>query len=165
MGAFQVSSITFSRRRVNFVLFAIFLLISAVGYSVTSTFPSPFLPGYPGSAMFPRLVLVAMAVISVAGLLRTVLSGSKKIGTGSVTVPIVPFLAVIALLLSFAAALQILGMEIAVFAMIAGCIWFRNRNLLVSAAVGLASVAVVYFVFVQALSVHLPLQFLPRYLF
>lgn len=160
-----MSSITFSRRRVNFVLFAVFLVVAVAGYGVTSTFPSPFLPGYPGSAMFPRLVLVAMGVIAVAGLLRTALSKNNKTGIGTVTLPAAPFLSVVCLLLAFAATLHILGTEVAVFAMISGCLWFRNRNILVSGVVGLISVGVVYLVFVQALSVHLPLQFLPRYLF
>ena len=55
-------------------------------------------------------------------------------------------------------------MEVAVFAFIAGGVYVRSRRVLLAAGAGLVSVVIVYVLFVQALSVHLPLTFLPRYL-
>jgi hypothetical protein len=158
------SSITLNRRWVNACIFAFFLVFSGFAYSVTGTFPSPLLPGYPGSAMFPRLVLIVMAVISFFGLVRLLLSHNPSAPKETITLPFFQFLGVVSLLLGFAALLGLFGMEVAVFGLIGGCIWFRTRKILISAGAGVASVLVVYFLFVQALSVHLPLLILPRYL-
>jgi hypothetical protein len=159
-----MSSISLPRRRVNLTLFGTVLVLTAVAYSFTGTFPSPLLPGYPGSAMFPRLVLIVMGVIAVVGWLRVFLSPDGRVAGQNITLPLLPFLAVVALLLSFAALLGLFGMEVAVFGLIGGCIWFRSRKIVMAAAAGIASVAVVYLLFVQALSVHLPLLILPRYM-
>ena len=157
-------SITLTRRRADLILFTVFLVFAVGAYQVTSTFPSPLLPGYPGSAMFPRIVLVTMGVIAAFGVLRSVLSGAKKAPRGTVSIPVTPFVASIAYLCAFAALLTLLGMEVAVFAAIAGGLYYRTRSLVFSACFGLGAVFVVYLLFVQALSVHLPLLVLPRYL-
>lgn len=159
-----MSSVTLSRRWVNLGLFATFFVLAVVAYGWTATFPSPLLPGYPGSAMFPRLVLITMGVISFFGIVRVFITGGGVSGQGSVSIPIVPFLLCVAVLLAFALVLRLAGMEIAVFAMIAGCLWFRTRRILLSVVAGVVSVAVVYLVFVQALSVGMPMLFLPRYM-
>lgn len=82
-----------------------------------------------------------------------------------IEVPLTPFLAIVAALVSFALILRLLGTEIAVFTAIACSLWFRTRRIGLSVLVGLAGVAVVYLLFVKVLSVHLPLLVLPRYWF
>ena len=151
------------RRRADIFLYTIFLLLTLVAYSVTGSFPSPLLAGYPGSAMFPRLVLIAMGIICVFGLARVLMSSARsddklfrfEIGT---------YLLTVASLIGFALLLTYVGMEIAVFVFIAGGVFVRSRRMLLSTGAGLIAVVVVYGLFVQALSVHLPLTFLPRYL-
>lgn len=152
------------RRAADLLLYGLFLVFAGLAYSVTSTFPSPLLPGYPGSAMFPRLVLIAMAVICAFGLARTLIV--RRIGPElpPLEVPIGGFLLIVASLAGFAVLLNWAGMEVAVFAFIAGALTIRTRNLLLAAGSGIAAVVVVYLLFVQALSVHLPLTVLPRYL-
>lgn len=151
------------RRRADTFLYTAFLVLALVAYSVTGSFPSPLLAGYPGSAMFPRLVLIAMGVISIFGLLR-VLIRPKQVSEKPLQIELGGYLLIVFSLIGFALSLTILGMEVAVFAFIAGCVFLRSRRVLLSAGAGLASVVVVYFLFVQALSVHLPLTVLPRYL-
>ena len=159
-----MSSVTVPRRWSDFALFAIFLALAVGSYGVTASFPSPLLPGYPGSAMFPRLILVAMGVICLFGLARMLIARSAGAGA-DLTIPLGPFAGVVGVARRYALLLLLAGAEIAIFCLITGCLWFRTRRLLVPVLVGLAAVVVVYLVFVQALSVHLPLRFLPRYLF
>jgi len=157
-------SITLTRRQADLVLFTVFLILALGAYQFTAYFPSPLLPGYPGSAMFPRIVLVTMGVIAIFGIVRGALAGGKRAPRGKVEIMVTPFVAAIAFLCAFAALLTLVGMEVAVFAAIAGALFYRTRSPLLSLGFGLGSVVVVYLLFVQALSVHLPLLFLPRYL-
>ncbi|WP_265516832.1 tripartite tricarboxylate transporter TctB family protein [Nitratireductor luteus] len=153
------------KRSANAGLFLIFLVLSVVAYSVTGSFPSPLLPGYPGSAIFPRIILAAMAVICIFGLLRVFFAPRRATDGESIVISVVPFLLIAAALLIFALLLAFVGTEVAILVLISVPLWLRTRNILVSGLAGLASVAVVYLLFAQALSVHLPLQFLPRFLF
>lgn len=157
-------SIRLTRRQADLILFVVFFVFALGAFQVTDSFPSPLLPGYPGSAMFPRIVLVTMAVIAIFGILRGVFTGGARAPRGRIEIPVTPFVASIAFLCAFAALLTLLGMEVAVFAAIFGALYYRTRNLLFSIGFGLGAVVVVYLLFVQALSVHLPLLFLPRYL-
>lgn len=151
------------RRRADIFLYAAFLFLTLVAYSVTGSFPSPLLAGYPGSAMFPRLVLIVMGIISVFGLLR-VLIRPKRANEKPLQFEFGGYILIVCSLIGFALLLTFVGMEVAVFVFIAGGVFVRSRRVLLSAGAGLAAVAVVYFLFVQALSVHLPLTVLPRYL-
>ena len=158
-----MKSIEIPRRRADIFLYAFFLLLALVGYSVTGSFPSPLLAGYPGSAMFPRLVLIVMGIICTFGLIR-VLMTPARVAAAPLQIEIGGYLLTVASLVGFALMLVFLGMEVAVFVFIAGCIFVRTRRVLLATGAGVAAVAVVYVLFVQALSVHLPLTFLPRYL-
>lgn len=158
-----MKSIEFSRKRADIFLYAFFLLLTLVAYSVTGNFPSPLLAGYPGSAMFPRLVLIVMGIICLFGLIR-VLMAPARVADVPLQLEIGGYLLIVASLIGFALALNFIGMEVAVFGFIAGGIFVRTRRAFMSAAAGIAAVVVVYALFVQALSVHLPLAILPRYL-
>ena len=158
-----MKSIEFSRKHADIFLYAFFLLLTLVAYSVTGNFPSPLLAGYPGSAMFPRLVLIVMGIICLFGLIR-VLMAPARVADVPLQLEIGGYLLIVASLIGFALALNFIGMEVAVFGFIAGGIFVRTRRAFMSAGAGIASVVLVYALFVQALSVHLPLTILPRYL-
>lgn len=154
-----------SRRHAEIGLYGLFLAIAVVAFVHTASFPAPLLRGYPGAAMFPRLVLAAMAGFCILGLVRAL---ALAIGAGaapraSLRLHLGPFLGVAAAIAAFVVLLTAAGMEIAVFALVAGGLWFRARRPIVAAIAGVAAVGVVYVLFVQTLSVHLPLTVLPRY--
>lgn len=155
--------VTFSRWWVDLVLFTAFLLLAVLAFALTFSFPRPLLPGYPGSAMFPQLVLGTMGAMALLGIVRTV-ARRADLSPQIVNVPLFPFALAILSLCVVAALLEVAGMEIAVFMFVAGALWLRTRKIGVPALAGVLSVIVVYALFVQALSVHLPLLFLPRYL-
>lgn len=156
--------IAFTQRQASAGVYGFFLIFSIAAYSVTAGFPSPLIRGYPGSAMFPRIVLVTMGVICLWGLATVLLTGRGAIGAKTVDIPVQAFLLIMGMLGGFAVMLKLAGMEIAVFVMIAATIWIRTRNLIIAGLSGVSAIAVAYIVFVQLLSVPLPLLFLPRYL-
>ena len=158
-----MKSIEFPRRRADIFLNSAFLFLTLVGYSVTGSFPSPLRAGYPGSAMFPRLVLIVMGVICLFGLVKTLLTPERAVDE-PLQLEIGGYLLIVASLIGFALLLTFVGMEVAVFAFIAGGVFVRTRRALLAAGAGAIAVVVAYILFVQALSVHLPLTFLPRYL-
>ena len=149
------------RRAAEIGIYGLFLLFAIAAFRHTDTFPAPLLRGYPGAAMFPRLVLAAMAAFCLLGLARAALQRGPAGAT--VALPLGAFGAALAIVCAFVAALAALGMEVAVFALIAGSMWRRTGRPALSAAIAILSVAIVYLLFVQALSVHLPLTALPRY--
>mgnify|MGYP001179523149 FL=1 len=153
--------LTLSKRSVDLALFTLFLVLAVGAFLLTFDFPRPLLPGYPGSAMFPRLVLATMGVLAALGLLRCLVGGRTD---GEVRLPVRAFGLSLAALLAFAALMAVAGMEIAIFLFVATSLWLRSRRVAVAAAAGVAGVAVAYLLFVQVLSVHLPLVILPRYL-
>ena len=151
------------KRSLDLALFGALLALSAAAYAVTWTFPNPLLPGYPGSAMFPRVVLVGMGILAAFGIARSLLAGKRQQADEIVEADMAPFAAAVAVLLLFALLLSAAGMEVAVFAFVGGGWWFRFRRIAPAAIAGAAAVLVIYVLFVQVLSVDLPLTFLPRY--
>lgn len=157
-------TVTIPRRLADTGLFAVFLILAGLAFWHTATFPEPLLRGYPGSAMFPRLVLATMAVLCLLGIARRLFLPAAAGQDRPLTLPIGGFARAIALASGYVAIFAALGVEIATFAATAGAIWLQCRRLVPAIVAGVLSVVVVYFVFVQLLSVHLPLAFLPRYL-
>ena len=115
--------------------------------------------------MFPRLVLIVIGFISIFGILRAIFAGQSATETGTLVLPLVPFFSIVAVLCIFVILFTTLGSEIAIFSLIGGGVWYRSRRIGLAILIGLVSVFVFYIVFAQALSVRLPLMFLPRYLF
>ena len=156
--------IVLKQRLASAGLYGVFLLLAIAAFSVTAGFPSPLLAGYPGSAMFPRIVLIAMGLVCVWGLTSVLLTPRGAIGKDIIEIPLTGFVAVMAMLAAFTFLLSFAGMEIAVLVTIGVTIWIRTRDMAIAATSAIGATIVVYVVFVQLLSVHLPLQFLPRYL-
>lgn len=160
----------------NVVLYGLFALLAAWVFTLTASFPRPLLPGYPGSALFPRLTVLLMGFFSLLGILLEVIGLVRNRPT---TVPapapdvsempgdgprLTDVLAVFGLLAAFVAVSEYMGMEVGVFLFTALMIFLVTRRPFIAAVAGIASVAVVYFLFVQGLSVFMPLTFLPRYI-
>lgn len=152
------------RRRAEIGLYALALALAVAAFLHTASFPAPLLRGYPGAAMFPRLVIGGMAAFSVLGLGRALALAASGAAEGPpLRFPAGPFAVALLALGMFALLMSSAGMELAVFALIAGGLWFRTRRFVAPAMAGLGAIVVVYLLFVQALSVHLPLTILPRY--
>ena len=161
----------------NLVLYGAFAAFAAWVYSLTGDFPQPLLPDYPGSAMFPRFAVVLMGLLSVVGIGWEVLRLVRAPSEGGearaaavddeepMTLATLRGVALSALALAaFVVALEYLGMEIAIFAFCGAMTYVATRRPAMALLSGLCSVAAVYIIFVQGLSVFMPLTFLPRHI-
>jgi len=147
------------------------MLFALLALYVTVSFDPPVLPGFPGAAFFPRLVLVALLLFGAMLAFRA-WRGRRRASAGNSRVDVDdqvdfrPWPVVLGCGAAFGAiaAMQVAGFEIAGTLFIGAALAIRTRRWLLSALVGALSAAVMYAVFVLALQVHLPLLFLPRYL-
>ena len=162
-----------SRQRAirNIIVYGAFALLASWVFVLTASFPQPLLPGYPGSAMFPRFAVGLMGFFSLFGLVREVYRLVRETGQNeapaedaAVPVSVSSFAIVVAILIGFVVVTELAGMEVGVFVFTSASLYMVTRKALISALGGISSVVVVYFLFVQALSVFMPLAFLPRYL-
>ena len=155
-------SVTIKRRHADIGLFGLFLALAILAFRHTGSFPDPLLRGYPGSAMFPRLVLAAMALFCALGIARRLLA--PDIAARPISLPVGGLARAVAVAAGFVLLFAAVGVEVASFIAAAGAIWLQSRRLGLALGVGVFTVIVVYAIFVQLLGVHLPLAFLPRYL-
>jgi len=163
-----------SRQRAirNIIVYGAFALLASWVFVLTASFPQPLLPGYPGSAMFPRFAVGLMGFFSLFGLVREVYRLVRETGQNEPApaedaagpVSASSFAIVVAILIGFVVVTELAGMEVGVFVFTSVSLYMVTRKALISALGGISSVVVVYFLFVQALSVFMPLAFLPRYL-
>ena len=167
-----MTEITFRKAKADRVLFALFLVLAAAAFAWTFTFPKPVMRGYPGAGLFPQLILVALALFCISGLARNI-KITRAIAKGAaapegfdadIRLRIDALTSTLVSLGAFIAVLQFVGMEPAVFFYLAITLYLRPRRLLLTLACAIFGTIGVYFIFVQALGVHLPLMFMPRYL-
>jgi hypothetical protein len=170
------------RAYLNIALYGAFAALAVSVYHLTATFPRPLLPGYPGSAMFPRFIVTLMGIFALWGmlgeaykLLRAAPSSGAPVAAKILAdgqagegddppVTFGSFVLVICALAAFVGLTEWAGMEVGIGVFTSAMIYFVTRSAMWSLISGVCSVLVVYFLFVQGLSVFLPLTFLPRYL-
>ena len=137
---------------------------------VTTNFAPPVLPGYPGAAFFPQLIIGLLALLSLAlfvraaGALRRARRQAAPAGEAKVSFDWASFLYSVAGALALVLAMQGFGTELAVTAYLALLLWLFGRRPVWAIATAIVTTLVLYALFVHMLSVHLPLLFLPRYL-
>lgn len=143
---------------------------AALYWNTLSFFPS-LLPGYPGDAFFPQLVLGFLFICCSAFLLGHALRRLKwrtaATSADTVELPLWRFLSVIAVVCAYVYLLPVAGFELSTFAFVLVTMTTRLRgSAAVQAVKGLALAFVTtllcYAAFVMALNVSLPLKILPR---
>lgn len=163
-----MTDITLRKTRTDRALFALLLVLAAAAFAWTFTFPPPVMRGYPGAALFPQIILTALALFSLSGLWRNYriarAQGARTAKDGDIHLRLGALAATVTSLAAFVAVLEYAGMEPAVFLYLAGVLYVRTRRPFLALACGFFGAAGVYLLFVQAIDVHLPLLFLPRYL-
>ena len=153
----------------------IFLWLLFMLYETTNMAPA-ILPGYPGDAFFPRLVLIYGLICSGFILVRGLLlqRGSSltagEAETFSIHLP--EFAAVCLLVIAYGLLLQPVGFEITTFALMMILLTPRiragglgaGRSLLYALGLALPTTLICYVAFGLILRIPLPLLFLPRYI-
>lgn len=154
----------------NYILAFVVLAFAVVMYVDSLSIPPSRIPGYPGAAFFPRMVLIFIALMSVGLLARQFFSKSADANPAGTEEEITEFelsdLAVTSVVfLAYAFGLDTIGFEITNTVVLGGIIGVRTGRWLLAAVTGVLSSLVFYVLFVVAMDVDLPLLFLPRYLF
>ena len=160
------------------VLGATFLILAwllFMLYETTNMMP-PILPGYPGDAFFPRLVLIYALIcagfIMVRGLL---LPRDAPLTTGEAAAFSIhwpEFVAVCILVIAYGTLLEPVGFEITTFVLLMVLLAPRihagghsvGRSLSYALALSLPTTFICYVSFGLLLRIPLPLLFLPRYI-
>lgn len=142
-------------------------------YWNTYSFMPSMLPGYPGDAFFPRIILIFMLACSIAASAEIVLPDLRRNrhdeARRTIEIDIVAVGIIAAAVIVYAVALSYAGFEISTFVFVlvlltpalAGSRMFALAK---AAGIALAAVIVLYFCFVIFLDVDFPLLFLPRYI-
>jgi len=155
---------------------SVLLITIGLGYLFyyTSTFPPSMLPGYPGDAFFPRIVLGFSLFFCASIIFRRgkelFFGGSVASGEGeTVTIDLVQFTYIIALVLAFIFLLPVLGFEACTFLFMFILLiarWFDKLKTRII-KVGLLSLVVslfFYFSFVILLNVAFPVKILTNHI-
>jgi len=162
------------------------LILAAAGYLLwrTVSFPPSMLPGYPGDALFPRLIIALIFLCGVPLFIRRLVDMVRgedlQAGNGGRTfdVDVRGFIIVAAIALAFPILLPIFGFEITTFVIL--MVLFTPRfeamvkaekfdvrvvkgALTKAALFSSVTMVVLYVIFVLLLRVHMPLLFFPKY--
>ena len=161
-----------TRATVLVVTGMLFLGLAFLFYE-TFNMMKPILPGYPGDAFFPRLVVGYSLVVAALILMRGILIPRLATAPGEashLTVHWLEFLFVASLVLLYAQLLPPLGFELTTlgfmlillvprFAVEYGFV----QSVTKAVALTIPTILILYGVFALLLGIHLPLLFLPRY--
>jgi hypothetical protein len=152
---------------------AIYVAVAAglvVLFNVTLQMAPPMLPGYPGDAFFPRLVIGFTAIPVLIGLAQSFTRRRQpgvKADDNLVEIDIGGYLVAILVGLGFAGLMPILGFEITCTVIMAGLLLPRmgwgTRQTIHVLGIAMFTMLVFYVSFVLILGIHLPLYFLPKY--
>lgn len=155
------------------VAIGIVAAVTILLYWNTYSFLPSMLPGYPGDAFFPRIILTSMLVCSIAASAEIIMLGSRKNKDTeeqrSVEIDAIAIGIIAVTVIVYAIALSYVGFEISTFVFVLVLLTpaltgSRMFALAKAAGIALAAVIVLYFCFVIFLDVDFPLLFLPRYI-
>lgn len=158
-------------------LYALFIAAVFLIWS-TQRFSRSVLPGYPGDAFFPRLVLgiliICLSVLIIRDLLK-ILRSSRRVDR-PISVEkhyfegnIARLITVIVATIGYGFMLPRVGFELCTFLLLVGLLLIETSASLLAETPKILSIALVfttiaYAIFVLGLGISLPLLFLPRYL-
>lgn len=149
-------------RRATTIGLSLFLLAGlAFLWIETAKFARPLVKGAPSSAFFPRLTIAFLILTVGLLLLREV--RSRALEGDTVALPVAGLLLALVPSALYALLLPYGGFELLTVAFVAGQLSL-NYRLWVSIAAGIATMLVMWAVFVLALQIDMPLLFLPKYL-
>lgn len=135
----------------------------------TWSFAPSLLPGYPGDAFFPRIVLAFILLCVAIIIFQAYRAHRKEAGAGWIHIDVRGLVIAVCFTTAYVFLLAAIGFEVATFLFLVGLLTARLQATGVRAWVtaGLVSAAatmVLYVCFVLLLGVDMPLLFLPQYL-
>lgn len=163
--------ISVSQRRATLVVTLITTAFFAMMLWRTLGFPPSMLPGYPGDAFFPQLI-IGFGLIWCAILIYRLVRGSDIITTDDEAVVVIPvggFVAVCAYVIAYVMLLAPLGFEITTFLFMSVLFLTRFRGDLPARFVRIVIVSLITTIvswacFAIILNVNFPVKILPDYI-
>lgn len=146
-------------------------------YVETYKMAPPLLPGYPGDAFFPRLVIALSLIFAALILIRGLFLPQDAAAAGNEATYFdlhwLEFVSVIVLVLLYAQFLELIGFEVATFVLLMVLLVPRLRAspgttiaqaVLQGLALTVPATLILYVGFALFLKIPLPLLFLPRFI-
>jgi len=141
----------------------------------TYSFSPSLLPGYPGDAFFPRIIIVFILICVALVILRAAMSWARTETSGEggrsglITIDFFALALVTAIIGGYVLLLSVIGFEIASFLFLAVILRPRiayegKRAWIMTIAISAVAVLIMYVSFVLLLGVDMPLMFLPKYI-
>lgn len=137
----------------------------------TRSFAPSLLPGYPGDAFFPRIVLTFILICAAVVVLQALKGSRGKLvaeAPRDIEIDLHGLTVALAFVVGYLVVFSIIGFEIATFLFLLGLLRVRvkatgMRAWIIASVVSALAVLVLYFCFVLLLGVDMPLLFLPEY--
>ncbi|HAA91057.1 MAG TPA: hypothetical protein DCS82_13100 [Rhodospirillaceae bacterium] len=163
--------ISVSQRRATIVVTLVTTAFFGMMLWRTVSFPQSMLPGYPGDAFFPQLI-IGFGLIWCAILLYRLMSGKDLITTDDVAVVVIPvrdFILVCVYVVAYVMLLTPLGFEITTFLFMSVLFLTRFRGELKARLVRIVIVSLIttlvsWACFAIILNVNFPVKILPDYI-
>lgn len=144
----------------------IFIAVGIIAFLVTLDFLPPVLPGDPGAAFFPRLivsVLILFGVILVIQRLRGRTPDDDS--TNTVDVDVASFTVTVGSVLGLILVMDYVGFEPAAVAFLFILLGWRTGRWIWALITSVVAMLLMYLTFVALLKVQLPMLFLPKYIY
>lgn len=166
----MMNNLLISLRKADIVSGVVLLAFCAAAYYLTLSWLPPVMPGDPGAAFFPRISLIVIAIFSALLLFKSVTargaaendSVEDKLA-GSTFLNLSGFAMTVLYGGITVIAMAVIAFEIPAFLFLFAMLGMRTKRWVWSLVTALATVAIMYVVFVLMLKVRLPLLFLPQY--
>lgn len=169
---------TINKKTADFITMILLIIGLSYLFYYTSTFPPSMLPGYPGDAFFPRLVIGFTLICCATVIIKIILQHFQKNGGASsmndsseetITVEPVMLVYMAALVLAFTFLLPVIGFELCTFLYLFILLitrWFEDLKpkIIKVGLLCLFTTLFFYVSFVVLLNVAFPVKILPAYI-
>lgn len=145
----------------------IFIAAGVVAYCVSLDFLPPVLPGDPGAAFFPQLIVGVMLVFSAILVIQRLRRRKQDDIENSATVgvDVSSFIVTVVSVLGLILVMDYVGFEPAAVGFLFILLGWRTGRWVWALATSVIAMLLMYAIFVALLKVQLPMLFLPKYIY
>lgn len=162
----NLKDIQISPRMGDIVGAAIFIAVAIAAYLISRDFLPPVLPGDPGAAFFPRLIVSVMLLFSIILIVQRVRRRHAETDKASVIgVDVASFSVTVFSVLGLIVVMAYVGFEPAAVGFLFILLGWRTGRWLWALVVSVVAMLLMYLTFVALLKVQLPMLFLPKYIY
>lgn len=145
----------------------LFIAAGIVAFVISLDFQPPVLPGDPGAAFFPRLIVSVMLLFGIILVVQRLRAREPDNGdaTASVAIDLSSFSVTVASVLGLILVMDYVGFEVAAVAFLFILLGWRTGRWVWALITSVVAMLIMYVTFVALLKVQLPMLFLPKYIY